>query len=424
MISDSQIKLFPASIKGDIKVPASKSMAHRALISASLAKGTSIISNVIMSEDIMTTINALKHIGAKFEIKDTTITVTGVKRLKYDNDPVFCNESGSTIRFLIPIFSLTNKEVTFTGKESLLKRPQTIYEKIFSHDQNYFKKHKDRIVVKGSIKAREYTIDGSISSQFFSGLMFSLPLLKEDSTIYIDGELESKSYIDLTIEVLQHFGIEIQQIKNGYFIEGNQSYQATNYRIEGDYSQAAFFLVGGILNGNIKLLDLDHESNQGDSIIVSIIKRMKGRIIYTENGFVTESSQTYGTTIDVSDCPDLGPILALLGCLSKGTTTLINTQRLRFKESDRVDSTVKTLTALGANIQEKDDTIIIYGKQSLVGGVEVDSFNDHRIAMMVSIAALICDKPVILSNPQAVKKSYPHFFEDYKKVGGIVEGLE
>jgi 3-phosphoshikimate 1-carboxyvinyltransferase len=424
MIIDSRIKLFPTKIKGDIQVPPSKSMAHRALISASLAKGTSVISNVIMSEDIMTTINALKHIGAKFEIKDTTITVTGVKRLKYDNEPVFCNESGSTIRFLIPIFSLTNKEVTFTGKKSLLKRPQTIYEKIFSHDQNYFKKYTDKIVVKGSIKAREYTIDGSISSQFFSGLMFSLPLLEEDSTIYIDGELESKSYIDLTIEVLQHFGIEIQEIKNGYFIEGNQSYQVCNYRIEGDYSQAAFFLVGGILNGNIKLLDLDHESNQGDSIIVSIIKRMKGRIIYTENGFVTESSQTYGTTIDVSDCPDLGPILALLGCLSKGTTTLINTQRLRLKESDRVDSTVKTLTALGANIQEKDDTIIIYGKQTLLGGVEVDSFNDHRIAMMISIAALICDNPVILNNPQAVKKSYPHFFEDYKKVGGIVEGQE
>ena len=424
MIQNSRIKLFPTKIKGDIIVPSSKSMTHRALICASLAKGKSVISNVMMSEDIQTTMNAMKQIGAKFEVDGSTVTVTGVKKLKYNNNPVFCNESGSTIRFLIPIFSLTNKEVTFTGKQSLIQRPQTIYEKIFVHDQNEFHKYDDKIVVKGSIKAREYFIDGSISSQFFSGLMFSLPLLEEDSTIYIDGTLESKSYIDLTIEVLEQFGIEIQEIENGYFIEGNQKYTATDYRVEGDYSQAAFYLVGGVLNGVIKMDDLDHESNQGDSIIINVIKRMKGRIIFMENGFVAESSQTYGTTIDLADCPDLGPIIALLGTLSKGTTTLTNIHRLRLKESDRVASTINTLKALGANISEKDDTIVIYGKQSLKGGVEVDSYNDHRIAMMISIAALRCENPVILSNPKAVKKSYPHFFEHYTQVGGIIEGLE
>lgn len=418
MTKHSQITLFPASLKGSIKVPPSKSMTHRALISASLAKGKSIISNVMFSEDIITTIDALKQLGAKFDIKGDTVTVTGAKKLKYDNNDVYCNESGSTIRFLIPIFSLTNKKVTFTGKESLIARPQTIYKTIFDHDQNTFEKDNNSIVVNGSVKAREYTLPGNISSQFFSGLMFSLPLLKDDSTIYIDGTLESKSYIDLTIEILDEFGIEIQEIENGYFIPGNQTYKANNYRIEGDYSQSAFFLVAGIINGAIKIDDLNHESHQGDYEIVNIIKRMKGRIIFTENGFVTEQSQTNGTTIDISNCPDLGPIVALLGALSKGTTTITNIARLRLKESDRVESTVNTLKALGVNINVKDDQIIIYGRQTLEGNVTLDSYNDHRIAMMIAIAALRTDGPITLTTANAVNKSYPHFYKDYASVGG------
>ena len=424
MTNYSQIKLFPSHLQGDVKIPPSKSLSHRALICASLSKGKSEVSNVVLSEDILTTINALKHLGAKFEITEDKVIVTGVKKPKYDNNPVFCNESGSTIRFLIPIFSLSNKEVTFTGKESLISRPQTIYKKIFDHDQNKFEVTKDKIVVKGSVKAREYLIDGNVSSQFFSGLMFALPLLKEDSYIYHNGDLESKSYIDLTIEMLERYGIEIDELENGYFIEGNQEYKAANYRVEGDYSQAAFFLVAGVLNGAIKLDDLNHESNQGDYEIVDIIKQMKGRIIFTENGFVTEHSNTKGSTIDISNCPDLGPIVALLGAMSKGTTTITNIARLRLKESDRVESTVNTLRALGVNVKVENEEIIIYGRKSLKGGVTLDSYNDHRIAMMISIAALRCDKPVILTTANAVNKSYPHFYEDYKSIGGTIEVKE
>jgi len=420
MTNYSQIKLFPSTLKGDIKIPPSKSLSHLALICASLSKGKSELSNIILSEDILTTINALKQLGAKFEINGDKVTVTGVKKPKYDNHPVFCNESGSTIRFLIPIFSLTNKEVIFTGKESLINRPQTIYKKIFDHDQNTFEVINNRIVVKGSIKARNYFIDGNVSSQFFSGLMFSLPLLKEDSFIYYNGSLESKSYIDLTIQMLELFGIEVDEIENGYFIEGNQQYKATNYRVEGDYSQAAFFLVAGIIKGAIKLDDLNHESHQGDYEIVNIIKRMKGRIIFTENGFTTEQSQTNGTTIDISDCPDLGPIVSLLGALSKGTTTITNISRLRLKESDRVESTVNTLKALGVSVKVEDEQIIIHGRQTLKGGITLDSYNDHRIAMMISIAALRCDNPIILTTANSVNKSYPHFFEDYKSIGGNI----
>jgi 3-phosphoshikimate 1-carboxyvinyltransferase len=248
--------------------------------------------------------------------------------------------------------------------------------------------------------------------------MFSLPLLNDDSTIHINGKLESKGYIDLTVDMLETFGIEIQETTNGYFIPGNQKYEAKDYRVEGDYSQAAFFLVGGILNGAIKINDLNHESFQGDKEIVDIIKRMKGKVIYTENGFATNKSSTIGTTIDISTCPDLGPIVSLLGTLSKGTTTITNISRLRLKESDRVESTVCTLKALGADIKVTNDTIVINGRETLMGGVTVDSYNDHRIAMMISIAALRCEKEVILTGANAVNKSYPHFFKDYKLVGG------
>ena len=418
MTNNNPVRLLPTEIQGSVNIPPSKSLSHRALICAGLSNGRSKISNIIYSEDIKATISALEQLGAEFEAKDDEITVTGVKRLKYDNNPVDCNESGSTIRFMIPIFSLTNKEITFVGKESLINRPQSIYENIFKEDGNKFTKSNNKIVVKGSVKSRDYHIDGNVSSQFISGLMFSLPLLNDDSTIHINGKLESKGYIDLTVDMLETFGIEIQETTNGYFIPGNQKYEAKDYRVEGDYSQAAFFLVGGILNGAIKINDLNHESFQGDKEIVDIIKRMKGKVIYTENGFATNKSSTIGTTIDISTCPDLGPIVSLLGTLSKGTTTITNISRLRLKESDRVESTVCTLKALGADIKVTNDTIVINGRETLMGGVTVDSYNDHRIAMMISIAALRCEKEVILTGANAVNKSYPHFFKDYKLVGG------
>ena len=418
MSTKLDLELFPSILNGDIKAPPSKSLSHRALICASLAKGQSIITNIAYSEDILATISALELLGAKFEKHNNKLIVKGTKRIKTPQMPINCNESGSTLRFLIPIFSLTNKEISFTGTQSLIKRPQSIYKEIFKKDGNIFKVKGNNIVVNGSIKARKYLIKGNVSSQFFTGLMFSLPLLKEDSTILIEGTLESKGYIDLTIKTLEEFGIEILELENGYFIKGNQKYEPRNFNIEGDYSQAAFFLVGGVLNGIIKVNDLEHESFQGDKAIIDVIKLMKGKVIYMENGFITESSSTIGTTIDLSDFPDLGPIIALLGSLSEGKTRITNASRLRIKESDRIESTVRTLKALGANISSTKDEIVIKGKSTLKGGVTVDSFNDHRIAMMVSIAASLSEEKVILTNANAVSKSYPNFFEDYLNVGG------
>ena len=423
MTKNLDITLFPGNLNGEIKSPPSKSLSHRALICAGLSKGTSVISNIIYSDDINSTINALELLGASFERTKDKITVHGLKSIKTPSKEINCNESGSTLRFLIPLFSLSDERVVFTGAQSLISRPQSIYNKIFKEDGNIFKINNNKIVVKGSIKAKEYVIKGDVSSQFFSGLMFALPLLEEDSNIVVEGKLESKSYIDLTIDILNKFGITIKETKNGYFIEGNQTYKPTNYTVEGDFSQAAFYLVGGIISGYVKVNDLLHSSRQGDKTIINFIKQMNGKVIYLKNGYVTELSKTTKTTIDLSNCPDLGPIITLLACLSEGTTHIINISRLRIKESDRVTSTVSTLKALGADIKSSKTEITVIGKSSLKGGVTVASFNDHRIAMMLSIAALRCEKEIILTNANAVTKSYPAFFKDYELLGGKYKKL-
>ncbi len=418
MTKKLDIKLFPSVLNGSVKAPPSKSLSHRALICAALSKGESTINNIIYSKDIIATINALKLLGAKFEKYDDKIVVNGVKRIKHVTKEIDCNESGSTLRFLIPLFSLANKPITFTGAPSLIKRPQSIYEDIFKEDHNTFKILNNKIMVNGSVKARKYFIKGNVSSQFFSGLMFALPLLKEDSTIIIDGLLESKSYLDLTISTLENFGIKILELKNGYFIEGNQTYTNATFTIEGDYSQAAFHLVGGVISGHVKVESLSLTSKQGDKAIIDYLKQMKSKVVFTENGYIAELSKTYGTTLDIGDCPDLGPIITLLACLSEGESTITNINRLRLKESDRVFSTVSTLKALGANISATENEIIIKGIKTLKGGITLDSFNDHRIVMMLSIAALRCENPIVLTNANAITKSYPNFFDDYKALGG------
>jgi len=418
MIKNVDMKLFPSKLNGEIKAPPSKSLSHRSIICAALSKGKSVISNLIYSDDINATIDSLELLGAKFDKKEDSLTVHGIKKIKHVENEVNCKESGSTLRFLIPIFSLTDEEVIFTGSKALINRPQTIYSKIFKDDGNKFTIKNNKIMVNGSLTPRKYNVKGDVSSQFFSGLMFALPLLDGDSSIYIEGELESKSYIDLTIDILEKFGITISPFENGYYIPGKQEYKPTNYNVEGDFSQAAFHLVGGALSGLVKVNDLEHDSFQGDKAIIEFIKQMKGRVIFMEKGYITEFSKTKGTTIDISDCPDLGPIISLLACLSEGTTHIKNISRLRIKESDRVQSTVSTLKKLGANITSSESEITIKGTSSLKGGVTLDSHNDHRIAMMISIAALVCEKEVTLTNANAVTKSYPGFFDDYKLLGG------
>lgn len=417
------VKINPGKLEGSIKIPSSKSLCHRAIICAALSEGESTIENINYSKDIEATLKCMENLGAaasafnnneRIKLKKGTIT-KGEKNLD-------CFESGSTLRFLIPVALLCGEKVIFSGKGKLPKRPLDPYFNIFDEQNIKYSHPKDEflpLVACGDLKPGNFELKGNISSQFISGLMFALPLLKGDSIIKITTPLESIGYVDMTLDMLNKFGINIENNNYELFkIKGNQKYKAQDCRVEGDFSQAAFWMVAGILNGHIKCLDLNHKSLQGDKAVVDFIEKMGGNI--DTQSFIVKTSKTKGTVIDGSQCPDIIPVLTVLAALSEGTTEIINAERLRIKESDRLKAMATELNKLGADIIEKEAGLIIHGKESLNGGT-VESWNDHRIAMALAVAALKCKEPLVIEGSECVSKSYPHFFEDFKRLGGDVD---
>lgn len=413
----NQITVYPSQVRGHISAPPSKSETHRAIICASLACGTSMIENVILSEDIKATILAVEALGAKTSYHNKTLRVHSNGKLPSKCTSLDCNESGSTLRFMIPLFSLENQKTVFRGATSLMNRPLTIYEDIFNQDGFHFNKDGNTLTIKACLKARNYDIPGNISSQFISGLLFALPLRNSDSHIRIIGDFESKNYVLLTLKVLKSFGIHIEETSDGYTIKGGQTYTSQDYKISGDYSQAAYFLVAGAFSNSLSVINLDKDSLQGDKAIIDILKRAKAHISSIDDGYQSSNSSLIATNINIENCPDLGPVIALMCSLSKGKSVITGASRLRIKESDRIQSTVSVLSALGAHIYTVGDDIHIHGVERLRGGGVVDSFNDHRIAMMASIACLVSEKPITITHPLAINKSYPNFYEDLESIG-------
>jgi len=418
-----KVKIFPSKVMGEVKIPPSKSMSHRAIICASLAKGTSIITNVAYSDDVKITIEGMRQLGAKIECYEDYVIIEGITDFsKCKEDTIFCNESGSTLRFFIPIFSLCNRKIAFTGKNRLLKRPQSIYEKIFNEQNITYTHNNEQIEIGGSLKPGKYELDGDISSQFISGLLFALPLLEKDSTIYIREPYESRSYVDLTLQMLRLYGIKAEYIdRNTLYIWGNQSYKAHNYEIEGDFSQLAFFAVLASINNDLLCTGLSHNSLQGDKKIISILKNAGAHIEEIEKGYLIKKSELTGCDIDLQDCPDLGPILTVLAMYSKGKTRIYNAQRLRYKESDRISAMEEELLKCNVDIQTNESEIIIVGKDVYQCDETLIAHKDHRIVMSLAVAATLFNKEVIIDGAQAINKSYPTFFEDMKKIGVKVE---
>ncbi len=424
------VKIIPSSLKGNINIPPSKSLSHRAIICAALGNGISSIENIIFSEDILATLEGMKTFGMEVidietnkETSRSNIIIKGKGYIEKLGEIIDCRESGSTLRFLIPCACLLGENITFIGKGKLAERPLTTYYKIFDSQGIKYSNHDGRLPlnIEGILKTGKYELEGNVSSQFITGLMFALPLLNEDSTIEITTELESKGYIDLTLDVLRKFSIDIKnEDYNRFYVTGNQRYTPTDYKVEGDYSQAAFWIVAGALNGDITLKDLNSKSLQGDKVILNIATKMGANILYEEENIKSATSQTKGTVIDASQCPDLVPILAVLGALSKGNTKIVNAQRVRIKESDRLKAIASELNKIGANIAETPDGLDITGVDALNGGV-VDSWNDHRIAMALAVAATRCKEPLTLKNSSAVNKSYPEFWQDFVKLGGVID---
>ncbi|WP_186428636.1 3-phosphoshikimate 1-carboxyvinyltransferase [Clostridium sp. BSD9I1] len=417
------IRIIPSPLKGDIKIPPSKSLAHRAVICAGLSEGISNIDNIIFSEDIKATTMGMESLGIEVNRKGESISIEGKSKLSLVNSIINCNESGSTLRFLIPLALLTGEEISFEGRGKLVSRPLDVYYEMFKNQNIHYENNNGQLPlkVKGALKPGTFYVKGNISSQFITGLMFALPLLEGDSKIIVTTELESKGYVDLTIDCMDKFGIKIENKDyKEFYIKGNQKYINRDYRVEGDFSQAAFWIVAGILGANIKCKNLNLNSLQGDKVILNIVKEMGANIKISEDIIEVCKSQTTGIVIDASECPDLVPIFSVLGALSEGTTKIINAERVRIKECDRLKAMKTELTKVGADIEETKDGLIIRGKSSLKGGT-VDSWNDHRIAMAMAVASIKCQEPIIITNSNAVTKSYPEFWKDFKMLGGNID---
>lgn len=410
-----------APLKGSIMIPPSKSLSHRAIIAASLAEGKSVISNVLFSKDIKATIDAMRACGATIEEYEDSLVIYGsnVKRVK---NVINANESGSTIRFMIPIALVANEPMEFRGENHLVKRPLDTFFEIFDNQEIKYERGEDYLPLKvySGLKSGVFKVRGDISSQFITGLLYALPLLDGDSKIEITTNLESKGYIDLTLDMLNKFGITIENKDyKEFIIKGNQKFTPYDYTIEGDFSQSAFFLVADCLGADIRLLAMNMDSHQGDKKILKDIEDFNAKIHYENQELYAEPTILKGATIDFSQSPDLGPALTVLAALSQGTSEFINAGRLRIKECDRITCMREELEKMGAKIEEHEDGMTIYGVNSLHGAV-VDSHNDHRVAMSLAMASLKCDGEIKILNAGCVSKSYPNFFSVFEKLGGNV----
>ena len=389
------LRIEPGSLSGTLRVPSSKSMGHRALICAALAQGKSQVEEVSLSKDILATCDCLRQLGAEISSQEETDGRTGFAvegcRPHQAGTVLDCGESGSTLRFLIPLAAVSGETFTFIGSGKLGSRPLDPYEAIFREQGLLFQKGSDTdnfpLKVRGPLRPGKFTLPGDVSSQFISGLLFALPLLDGDSTLEITGKLESQSYIALTLSALQKYGIRIEHENyRWYRILGNQQYQPRQGAVEGDYSQAAFWLTAGMLGRTINLLGMDPDSLQGDR----------------------------------GDCPDIIPVLTVAAALSQGHTEIIHAERLRLKECDRLQAMTTELNKLGAKITERPDGLSIDGVVELGGGT-VECWNDHRIAMSLAVASILCREPLTLVGAECVAKSYPDFWEDFAALGGHYE---
>ncbi|MDR1067700.1 MAG: 3-phosphoshikimate 1-carboxyvinyltransferase [Clostridiales Family XIII bacterium] len=427
---------------GTVRVPSSKSVGHRALICAALAGGEKAlegVSGLDMNDDLRATKAGILKI------------IAGDR-----SEPVDCGESGSTLRFLIPVAAAFGGEWTFTGRGRLMERPLDIYKDVFESHGGFFRQDAGTVAIRGRLTPGRYELPGDVSSQFITGLLLALPLLNGESEIVLTAPLESANYVDLTLDVMNAFGVdafdgeggewEVMEITTGassgpavstsalasdapagWRVPGGQVYKRAKYAVEGDWSQAAFFLCAGALGARVSVEGLSPASLQGDMRILSVLKSMGADVdatlrpalfarkrSCTIRAFLPQSGLK-GITIDVSHIPDLVPPIAALACFAAGTTRITGASRLRLKESDRIAALVTELGKLGADISADGGDIIIRGRERLDGG-EADAWNDHRIAMALAVASVGCTSPVYLTGAESVGKSYPKFWDDFLRI--------
>ena len=410
------IVIEPSPLKGEIAAIPSKSVAHRMLICAALADGPTTLRIPKTSDDIDATADCLRALGAAITVNNEDYIVEPIAQI--ENIPQLdCGESGSTLRFLLPVAAAAADRCRFDGHGRLPERPLSDLTDAMKEHGVSFDGEKLPFTIGGRLRGGIYRLPGNVSSQYITGLLLALPLCEEDSVIELTTALESASYIDITLSVLKTFGITVHCERNRYIIPGKQVFRSPGtLPVEGDWSNAAFFLTAAALNNDIAMTGLNPNSAQGDLKIIALLEQL-GAVTQKDNGRLTlRSDELKGCTIDIQDTPDLLPVLSVAAAFAQGKTTFINAARLRLKESDRLASSAAMIENLGGRAEVGEDELTVYGT-GLIGGT-VDSCNDHRIAMSAAVAATRCSKPVTILNAEAVKKSYPGFYNDYNKTGG------
>lgn len=402
-----KVKIFPARAKGSIVAPPSKSMAHRLLICAAMSEGKSVISGMSDCDDVLATLDCLSALGVKWEKEGDRVCVFGKDmRTATPSGELICRESGSTLRFLLPICLLCGKNVMMRGAPSLMRRPMSIYEELSREFGYTYLVDGTSIVLRGPLRSGEYKIPGDVSSQFISGLLFALPVLEGDSKISIIPPVVSRSYLDLTVLALREFGIDVKwSDDHTIIVRGSQSYRATDLRVEGDYSGASFFAALNTLGGEVDIDGLCPDSLQGDKIYSSYFSSIAGGI----------------PTLHIGNCPDLGPILMALAAAKHGGI-FTGTSRLKIKESDRGAAMAQELAHFGASVTVHEDSIVVFPAEFHAPDVPLEGHGDHRIVMALAILLTLVGGEI--EGAEAIKKSYPAFFGDLASLGIGIEVIE
>ena len=416
-----KLTILPGAVKGSVNAIASKSHLHRLLICAALAdKDTLLRCSLTDAEDITATISCLSALGAKMLHRDNLLIITPIDRDRLpDIADLPCNESGSTLRFMLPVVSALGIRGRFHMSGRLPQRPLApLDEELSRHGVRIWRRQPEILCCEGGLIPGEYFLPGDISSQYVTGLLLALPLLNGDSSLNVKEPIESEDYIAMTLDAIEEFGRSPSISGNRYEIRGGGMFISPgDVNVEGDWSNAAFWLCAGAMpGGDVRLRGLKGKSSQGDKEVCAVLERMGARVSWEGDVLCVSEGVRRGVEIDARAIPDLVPVLSAVAAVSQGTTVIKNAARLRFKESDRLAATAQTLNALGARVSEEADGLKIQGVPRLSGG-NVDSWGDHRIAMTAAVASTACGGPVSITGSGAVKKSYPQFWDKLSGLG-------
>lgn len=422
----ADLTVFPGRLAGEVAAPPSKSLAHRALICAALARGESRAHPLFPSDDIRATIGGLRALGAQISIAGDEARVRGMTAVPEAWPVVDCLESGSTLRFLLPVALAAAGGATFLGRGRLGERPMRPYEEICARQGIAWQSEGGpalHLTVVGRLRPGAFELPGNVSSQFVTGLLLALPMLDGDSQIYLRGKVESAGYLDLTLDALSAFGVRAERRDaNHYFVPGGQRYAPADCQVEGDWSQAAVLLCAGALGADVYVTGLRPDSRQGDRAALAMLRALGAQIEWRDGKVAARPGNLRGARLDAADCPDIVPIVALVAARAAGETRFVNAGRLRLKECDRLAATVEIINQLGGAARAEGDALVVDGVPTLRGGCICDCRGDHRMAMLLCVAALGAREKVTLRGARCVAKSYPNFFEEIARLGGKIDG--